>query len=74
MDRGDGPKRAYAGLLSRLAVGQTVFEREIDRLPEPDTFRDAVFLSSVGSWSPHDLDASDALLVALVRSLWSARK
>ena len=74
MDRGDGPKRAYAGLLSRLAVGQPVYEREIERLPEPDVFRDAVFLSSVGHWSPRDLDASDALLVALIRSLWSARK
>lgn len=49
-------------------------EAEIDRLPDPDLFRDALFLLARGTWSPEDLDKSDSRLVALVRKLGSVRK
>jgi hypothetical protein len=41
---------------------------EIDRLPDPDLFRDAMFLAGRGTWTARDLDDTDALLVALIRT------
>jgi hypothetical protein len=44
-----------------------VSEREIDRLPDPDLFRDAVRLKRAGvRWTPRELDECDALLLALL--------
>ena len=74
MDRGDGPKRTYAALIGRLALGQSISESEVARLPDPDLFRDAVFLSQHGTWSPADLDDCDALLLALVQRLHNAKR
>jgi hypothetical protein len=42
---------------------------EIDKLPDPELFRDAVFLAERGRWSAPELDATNALLVALIRKL-----
>ena len=74
MDRGDGPKRTYAALIGRLALGQTIGESEVEKLPDPDLFRDAVFLSQMGTWSPADLDATDALLLGLVQRIRNAKR
>lgn len=49
-------------------------ESEIDKLPDPDLFRDAIFLLARGTWSAEDLDNTDSRLVALVRKLGSVRK
>jgi len=43
-------------------------------LPDPDLFRDAVFLSQMGTWSPADLDATDALLLGLVQRIRNAKR
>lgn len=48
-------------------------EAMVDQLPDPDLFRDAVMLEASGSWSAQDLDATDAILVSLVRKIRSAR-
>ena len=74
MDRGDGPKRTYSALIGRLTIGQSVSDAEVEKLPDPDLFRDAVFLSQVGSWSAADLDATDALLLALVQRIRNAKR
>ena len=74
MDRGDGPKRTYAALIGRLALGQSIGEAEVARLPDPELFRDAVFLSQRGAWSPADLDACDALLLAFVQRIHNAKR
>lgn len=75
MDRSDGPKRAYADLIGRLLTPKAggVSEAAVEKLPDPDLFRDALLLSQAGSWSASDLDATDALLVALVMKLKFAR-
>lgn len=41
------------------------------RLPFPDKLRDAVVLSQRGTWSPRDLDETDALVLKLVERLWA---
>ena len=74
MDRGDHPKRTYSALIGRLTVGQKVSDAEVERLADPDLFRDAVFLSQHGTWSPADLDATDALLLALVQRLHTTKR
>lgn len=74
MDRGDGPKRAYSALIGRLNLGLSVSEAEIDKLPDPDLFRDAYVLSQRGTFSPADLDATDALLLALLTRFWNAKR
>jgi hypothetical protein len=43
-----------------------VGETEIDRLPEPETFRDARFLARYGRFTPSELDGMDRLLYALI--------
>ena len=47
---------------------------EIDRLPDPDLFRDAMFLNQSGQWSPRDLDETDALLLALIGKFRNVRR
>ena len=49
-------------------------QAEIDRLPDPDLFRDAVVLWQHGTFSPRDLDDMDALLLALLTRLWNAKR
>ena len=49
-------------------------DAEIDRLPDPDLFRDALTLSQHGTFSPSDLDGMDALLLGLLRLLWGAKR
>lgn len=51
-----------------------MFGGEVNRLPDPDLFRDALMLYQVGTFSPRDLDETDALLLSLIHSLRSARK
>jgi hypothetical protein len=46
-----------------------VSQAEINRLPDPDLFRDALFLNDHGRWSPRELDETDALLLALLARL-----
>lgn len=48
-------------------------EGEIARLPEPDDFRDAVWLANYGTWGPRDLEEVDALVYALVRKIKSTK-
>jgi len=43
-------------------------------LPDPATFRDAVFLAQAGHWSPAELDDTDALLLALVMQLRHSKR
>lgn len=69
MDGGDHPRGPYAALIGRLRLGHPVGDKEVDRLPDPETFRDAVFLAGRGTFSPRDLDDMDALLLALIRRL-----
>lgn len=54
--------------------GHSASSSEIDRLPDPQLFRDAVFLANNGAWSPVDLDDTDALLLALVKRLQTPPK
>ena len=74
MARSDGPKPAYSALIGRLAIGQAVTEAEVDKLPDPDLFRDAQLLSVRGSWSARDLDETDALVLALTRKFMNTRR
>ncbi len=46
-----------------------MFDSEVDLLPDPDLFRDAVTLAVMGTFSPTELDATDALLLDLVQRL-----
>jgi hypothetical protein len=52
-----------------------VYEAEVDLLPDPDLFRDAVLLAASG-WpvSERDLDETDALLFALARRLRNVKR
>lgn len=45
------------------------YEGEIDALPDPDLFRDAFLLAQWGTWSPRDLDETDALLLNVVNRI-----
>lgn len=49
-------------------------EAEVDKLPDPDLFRDAQLLASRGTWTARDLDATDALLLALTRTFMNTRR
>lgn len=50
-------------------------EGEVDRLPDPELFRDALFLAgSPFPGSPRDLDDTDASLYALVQMIRNARR
>lgn len=49
-------------------------EAEIERLPDPDLFRDALTLYQRGTFSPRDLDDTDALLLALLQKFWTAKR
>jgi hypothetical protein len=51
-----------------------VSEAEVDRLPDPDLFRDALFLHTQGVITPSELDGMDAALLALVRRFKSPRR
>ena len=73
MDRGHRPKPAYASLIGRLTLGQSVSEAEVSRLPDPELFRDAFLLSQRGTWSARDLDETDALLLALTRTFMNTK-
>lgn len=42
---------------------------KIEKLPDPELFRDAVLLHKRGTFSPRDLDEMDALLLALIQRL-----
>lgn len=46
----------------------------MDKLPDPDLFRDALILSQAGSWSPRDLDDTDAILLSVVQKLRNTRR
>jgi hypothetical protein len=46
-----------------------VSEAEVNKLPDPEMFRDALLLAAVGRWSPAELDATDALLLAVVEKI-----
>lgn len=74
MDGGDHPRGPYAALIGRLTLGHPVGDREIDKLPDPELFRDAVFLAGRGTFSPSDLDGMDALLLALITKLTKAKR
>lgn len=39
---------------------------QIQSLPDPDLFLDALWLSDNGRWSPSDLDDTDALLLSVI--------
>lgn len=47
---------------------------EIAKLPDPDLFTDALTLAYRGTWTPSELDATDALLLALVDRLRNTRR
>lgn len=49
-------------------------EREVEALPDPELYRDAWRLAGWGTWTPSELDATDALLVALVDRMRNARR
>ena len=49
-------------------------EAEVERLPDPDLFRDAFLLSQHGVWTPSEMDAADALLLSLVTKFQTARR
>ena len=51
-----------------------MYDAEVDLLPDPDLFRDAVLLANYGTWSPADLDATDELLLNLVTRLKAPSK
>jgi hypothetical protein len=67
------PNQAYAKLIGRLVMGQRVGETEVRSLPDPETFKDALLLATDGRWSPAELDATDALLLALVQQIRNAK-
>lgn len=67
------PGPLYASIIGRLALGQKVTQGEIDRLPEPELFRDAKLLAEAGLFTPSELDAMDAKLLALVHKFRNVR-
>lgn len=69
------PGEQYARLIGRLILGQEVGEAEVERLPDPDTFKDALLLATTNlTWSPQDLDDTDALLLALIQKIRNAKR
>jgi hypothetical protein len=62
-------------LIVRLGL-MDVYEAEVDLLPDPDLFRDALLLSQSMGWpaSSRDLDETDALVLALVRRLRNVKR
>ena len=68
------PGEMYSRLIGRLVMGQRVSEAEIEQLPEPDTFKDALLLATEGRWSPKDLDDTDALLLSLIQRIRNAKR
>lgn len=44
------------------------------KLPDPDLFRDAFVLWQRGTFSPRELDDTDALLLALLNRFWNAKR
>lgn len=72
----EGPPRyvPYAALIGLLIMGSPVREAQIDKLPDPELFRDAWFLSRRGVWTPSELDAAPEMLIALVQAFQSAVK
>ena len=71
-NRASVPNEPYARLIGRLVLGQRVSEAEVQKLPDPDTFKDAILLATEGRWSPKDLDEVDALLLALIQLIRNA--
>jgi hypothetical protein len=47
----------------------SVPDSEIEALPDPELFRDALFLVDNPAWTPRDLDEADADLLRLMKSL-----
>ncbi len=68
------PGEKYARLIGRLILGQSVSEAEVEALPDPETFKDALLLATAGRWSPADLDETDALLLSLVGKIRTAER
>jgi hypothetical protein len=68
------PDIAYAKVIGRMLLGQSISESEVMKLPDPELFKDALILSTDGRWSPRDLDETDALLLALVRKFRNAKR
>jgi hypothetical protein len=68
------PNEPYARLIGRLILGQKVSEAEVEALPDPETFRDALLLATEGRWSPDDLDKTDALLLALIDRIRNSKR
>jgi hypothetical protein len=68
------PKTEYAAIIGRMVLGQQVSEAEIDRLSDPDLLRDAILLHASGVFTPRELEEIDALVLAVVQRLRSARK
>jgi hypothetical protein len=63
------PKPAYSELIGRLLIEGSVSESEIDKLPDPDLLRDAMFLVDNPSWTQRDLDEADSQLLDLMKRL-----
>jgi hypothetical protein len=51
-----------------------VTDRTIERLPDPDLYRDARDLAQRGTWTPSELDGCDALLLACIRLFTTATR
>jgi hypothetical protein len=64
------PNQSYAEVIVKLGLGVPVYEAEIDALPDPELFRDALLLAAGGyPTSAKDLEETDAQLLALVHKL-----
>lgn len=56
-------------------MGHPVSEAEVNNLLDPEAFRDAWRLHEYGvSWSPSELDAVDAFLLALIEKFRGAKR
>jgi hypothetical protein len=64
-----GSLGSYGALIGRMVMGYSPTDADIDALPDPDLFRDAMFLARHGRWSPDDLNEADTHLIRLVRHL-----
>lgn len=49
-------------------------EAEIDALPDPMMFRDAILLAGRGTWSADDLNATDAILYEVTQKILRAQR
>lgn len=63
------PKPAYSELIGRLLIDGSIRDSEVDKLPDPELFRDAVFLVDNPTWTPRDLDEADEQLLQLMKRL-----